>query len=327
MATPIQKSGLGAKVVHAPIVSKLPAQQKPATAPPPRTVTTPGNMALTLPTQATASCGGIGDTSFLIYGKKRIGKSSLAAQFPGAIVFAFESASNRVKAHRVMCETWDKFLGYIQLIKKTPNHPYKIAVLDTGFEAYSRCKEYLCRKNGIEFTSDAKDHGGIWDKISAEFRRAHIELQSLGLQLIVVCHEQLVEQETRAGQKFDMVAPKLSKQADDYYRACIENVVYYHHRDRQHWLTLRGSDYVFAGVVGDEDAPAFMTPDGEKIYAVYAGESPREAFENLLAAFNCEQEATFADETEKFEEIEMTNSMRKKVTKQNKQNQAKVAGH
>jgi hypothetical protein len=306
------------------IMNKKPAAPAPAkpipreTAPravAPRTIATPGNglNALTLPKEPTSTTGGIETTSWLIYGKKRIGKSSLAAQFPGALVFAFEAASNRVKAMRVVCDSWDKFLGYIALIKKTPNHGYKVAVIDTGFEAYGRCKEYVCRKNGVEYTSDAKDHGGIWDKVSTEFRKAQIELQSLGLQLVVVCHEQLVEQETRAGQKFDMVAPKLSKQADDYYRAAIENVIYYHHRDRQHWITLRGSDYVFAGVVGDEDDPVFMTPEGEKVYAVYAGTSPQEAFTNLQLAFSCEQNETNSDETLKYEESEMVKSMRKKA--------------
>lgn len=250
--------------------------------------------------------GGMETTSWMLYGVKRIGKSSLAAKFPGSIVFKFEIASQRVKAVACNCPSWEYFLRYLELLKEEKRQSgdqwlRKIAVIDTPFEAYARCKEYVCRQNGISYTSDARDHGGIWDKISSEFRRIHMELQSLGLGLVVVCHDQLTECSTRSGQRFDMVVPKLSKQADDLYRAIIENVIYYHYRDRQRWMTLRGSDFVFAGVIGDEDDEVFITPDGRKIHAVYAGETATEAFTNLEAAFNCEQEYSYSDESEQFE--------------------------
>lgn len=265
--------------------------------------------------------GGMETTSWMLYGVKRIGKSSLAAKFPGSIIFKFEIASQRVRSVSCNCPTWLHFLKYIELLKveKTQQRgswQRQIVVIDTPFEAYARCKEYICKQNGILYTSDARDHGGIWDKISSEFRRAHMELQALGLGLIVVCHDQVNECSTRSGQKFDMVVPKLSKQADDLYRAIIENVIYYHYRDRQRWMTLRGSDFVFAGVIGDEEDPVFMTPNGKKIYAIYAGETAGEAFTNLELAFNCQQEFTYADESEQFEaeakQLSITEKIRNK---------------
>lgn len=266
--------------------------------------------------------GGMETTSWMLYGVKRIGKSSLSAKFPGSIIFKFEIASQRVKAVACNCPAWEYFLKYLQLLKDEKRQaggdwPRKIAVIDTPFEAYARCKEYVCRQNGITYTSDAKDHGGIWDKVSSEFRRAHMELQALGLGLVVVCHDQMTECSTRSGQRFDMVVPKLSKQADDLYRAIIENVIYYHYRDRQRWMTLRGSDFIFAGVIGDEDDEVFMTPDGKKIHAVYAGETATEAFNNLEAAFNCEQEFTYTDESEQFEQ----EAQQLAITKKNREMQ------
>jgi hypothetical protein len=280
---------------------------------------------LTLPQVASRVMGGLMElSSWMFYGMKRIGKSSLAAMFPGAIVFKFEIASQRVKSINCDCPSWDHFLRYTDLLraeKMTMGDKWsrRVAVIDTPFEAYSRCKAYVCKKNGITYTSDDRSYGGIWDKISDEFRRAHMDLQALGLGLIVVCHDETKECNTRSGQKFDMVIPKLSKQADDLYRAIIENVIYYHYRDRQRWLTLRGSDFIFGGVIGDEDDPVFMTPDGQKVHAVYAGETAAQAFANLSEAYMCRQIETYSDETAQFEEEAMTASIREKAAQAAKQ--------
>jgi hypothetical protein len=275
---------------------------------------------LALPMGESSVSGGMQTSSWLLYGVKRIGKSSLAARFPGAIVFKFEIASQRVKSVNVDCPSWGHFLRYIELLRtEKAQHgdawKREVAVIDTPFEAYARCKEYVCKKNGITYTSDDKAYGGIWDKISAEFRRAHMELTALGLGLIIVCHDEVRECSTRAGQKFDMVIPKLSKQADDLYRAIIENVIYYHYRDKQRWMTIRGSDYIFAGVTGDADDPVFLTPSGAPIYAVYAGETSQQAFTNLKTAYECRQEETYAEETEQYAEQAVVDAIRAKATK------------
>lgn len=273
---------------------------------------------LFLPNEATSVIGGMETSSWLIYGVKRIGKSSLAAKFPGSITFKFEIASQRVRSINVNCPSWGHFLRYIELLRTEKmqhgaNWQRKVAVIDTPYEAYARCKEYVCKKNGITYTSDDKAYGGIWDKISAEYRRAHMELTALGLGLVIVCHDNVRECSTRAGQKFDMVIPKLSTQADDLYRAITENVIYYHYRDKQRWMTIRGSDYIFAGVAGDLDDPVFLTPSGLKVYAVYAGETADEAFNNLKAAYECKQEETYAEESELFAQEALVAAIKEKA--------------
>lgn len=253
--------------------------------------------------------------SWMIYGRKRIGKTSLASKFPNSVIFSFETASQRVHALQCICPTWEKYLEYLQLYEKkklSGGSIPKIAIIDTGFEAYLRCEEYVCKINNVDHTSDnPKIH--IWERIRKVFRAGHLALIELGMSYIIICHDQEIEQTTRSGQKFDAVAPKLGKAADDYYRATIENVIYYHYRERERWLTLRGSDYIMAGVIGDEDSPAFMTPDHDPIYAVPAGKSAKEAFNNLEKAFNCEQSKSYEDETELYEESEVKKSIIKKA--------------
>jgi hypothetical protein len=253
--------------------------------------------------------------SWMIYGRKRIGKTSLASRFPNSVIFSFENASQRISALQCICPSWERYLDYLKLYDKEKSSGKsipKIAIIDTGFEAYLRCEEYVCKINNVDHTSDdGKLH--IWERIRKVFREGHLRLVELGMSLIVICHDQEIEQTTRSGQKFNAVIPKLGKIADDYYRAVIENVVYYHYRDKARWMTLRGSDYIMAGVIGDEDAPFFMTSDNNPIYAVPASKSAKEAFNNLEKAFNCEQLKSYEDETELYEESEVKKSIIKKA--------------
>ena len=267
--------------------------------------------ALSLPDYMTGETLSMSDDVWLIYGPKRIGKTSLAAQFPGAILMAFEPASRSVFAFRSDCPTWETFLSYVKLLCK-PGHKYKSVIIDTGLEAYQMCVEYTCKKFNFDHPGGQNDYGASWDKVKKEFRRPFIELSAAGLNLIIICHDRLKENETRAGQKFDSVIPAISTQADEFFRAIVGNLVYYHMRGKERFIQVRGTDYISAGVGGENH---FFTPAGEQIYAVPAGRSYKEAFNNLSAAFNNEQEVTFSDETMKYDEEMIQAGIRKHLKK------------
>lgn len=264
-----------------------------------------------LPTAMSGDTSNVNEDIWLIYGPKRIGKTSLASQFPGSILLAFEPASRSVMAFRRDCPSWDKFLAVVALLKKK-NHKFKIAVIDTGLEAYSMCMEYTCKKYGFEHPGGQNDYGASWDKVKKEFRKPFLELQASGLNIIIICHERLKENETRAGQKFDSVIPAIPGQVDEFFRAIVGNLVYYHMRGKERFIQIRGTDYISAGVGGENH---FLTPSGEQVYAIPAGRSYREAYENLLYCFDNKQEETFSDETMKYDEEKIADSIRKHLKK------------
>jgi hypothetical protein len=144
----------------------------------------------------------------------------------------------------------------------------------------------------------------------------------MGMGIIVVCHEKLKESETVGGQKFDQIIPDLTGQADTYYRAAIDNVVYMHKRGRQRFLVIRGSDYCMAGI-GFSPSEHFGTPDGAEISAIPMGNNPQEAFENFKSAYHNEQCEPFEDETKRFEDEEIAKSIRKHLKKAQKATQRK----
>ncbi len=263
-----------------------------------------------LPTKMSGEVLDMSGDTWMIYGPKKIGKTSLAVQFPGALLCAFEPASRSIKAYRVDCNEWPTFLDTVDALVRG-DHQYKSVIIDTALEAYQICLEYASLKNGFEHPGGRDDYGASWNKVKNEFRKPFRELQAAGLNVIVVAHQKLKENETRAGQKFDSVCPALSSQADEFFKAMIGNQVYYHIRGAERFIQIRGTDYIDAGVGIDD---SFLTPSGELVFAVPAGRSAGEAYDALERCFRNLQEQTFESETEKFDQEQIKKSIRKKLT-------------
>ena len=281
----------------------------------------PSFPAISLPTEKHIPVCDMNKSTWLIYGKKKIGKTSLAAQFPGGLVFSFEPGTEELSVYKVDIPGgtktnpgWKNFIAYIDLLEKT-KHNFKTAIIDTGFEAYNRCLEFVCWKEGWEYPSEGKDRGVGWKKVSDEFRRQMLRLQQMNMGFVTICHDKMIECETRAGQKFDMVVPKLSGQADDFFRATIANLAYYHFRDRERFLTIRGSDYIMAGVASES---RFKNAQGEDIYAIPMGINSKVAYTNIVRAFDNKQNCTFENETMRFAEEEAARSIRIKLATKKK---------
>lgn len=271
-----------------------------------KTITT---LDLSLPTEKSVPEVDIAVYTNLIFGKKKIGKTTLTSHFPEAFHFMFEPGSKALSIYDRMVPTWEHFLGYIALLEEG-NHKFKNAIIDTGAIAYDRCLEFICKKDGINHPSDKKDYGATWKKVSQEFERAHFRIISSGLGLIVIAHEKTEEIETRSGDKFDQIVPALSKQADEYYAGTIDNIFYYHFVGGQRFLTIRGDEFIVAGTRCEKN---FLNQDGEQIYKIPMGTSSEEAYNNLVAAFNNKQVKTYKPLTErKEEETKVTVKLKKR---------------
>ena len=277
---------------------------------------------LVLPTEKRQPISNLELSRWLIFGKKKIGKTDLASQFPGALIVAFEPGTEELDVFDIPIPPqgclpgttttvpgWKFFTNYIDLLEKT-KHQYRMIVIDTGFVAYNRCLEYICFENGWEYPSDDKQFGSGWFKVAKEFSTQLTRIEQLQIGVIVICHDKLLEQQTSSGSKFDIVVPKLSSQADDFFRATIQNVGYYHYRGHERYLTIRGSDYIMAGI---GSKTRFRTPEGLPIYSIPMGNSAEEGYQNFLAAFNNEQLTTFENETTRFADEMHAQSIRHKA--------------
>jgi len=274
----------------------------------------------TLPTSAVEPSSNLGDYSWLIYGQKKIGKTTLASLFPDAIFFMFEPGAKALRVYRVDCNEWEDAIGYIKLLeglKEQGKLGFKTIVLDTGFEMHAKCATFTCKRLGIEYPRE-DNFGKDWAAIKTEFREFHARVFALGIGVVILCHETVKEQQTFTGNKYDQVIPLLAKAADDYYRAVIDNVVWYHYRGKDRFLQIRGTDHAMAGMALQADK-FFQTPEGDQVYSIPIPSEPMIGMQAIVSAFKNEQTQTFKEETEKLSDQAVKSSVNTKLIKAQKQ--------
>lgn len=251
-------------------------------------------MNLILPVMKSVRATTFEEYTTLIHGEKKIGKSTLASYFKNSLMMFFEPGSKALEVFSVAIPDWEYFTGYISLLEKR-EHNYKNVVIDTGDICYKRCFEYVCYQRHVKHPSDANDYGATWKFIEQEFERAHSRLMNMGMGLIVIAHSQEKEFKDRNGEKFERIVPVLSKQADEYYAGVLDNIFYYDYQEKKRFLTIRGDSGVVAGTRCEKN---FLTPSGERIEYIPMGKSAKEAYQNLVKAFNNEQVKTYKEEEE-----------------------------
>lgn len=131
----------------------------------------------------------------LIYGRAKIGKSTLCSKFDQALFLATEPGLNHLEVYKVNINSWAKFLEACKEIAKNGNK-FKTVVVDTIDNLVTYCSEYVCNENGIHHPSELP-HGKGWSMITKELNRALIKLASLPYGIIFVSHCDLIEVETK----------------------------------------------------------------------------------------------------------------------------------
>lgn len=227
------------------------------------------------------------DLTYLIYGERKIGKTSFLSHFPDTYFFMFEPGAKSLKIAQNNVPSWDDFLSLIDQLEE--HDDIATTVIDTGALAYERCFEHICEKMGIEHPQDIS-YGKAWSAIKQEFNRAHTKLLSMGKGFVVTAHSTVVERETRSGTTFSQTVPDYPSAADKLYTGIIDTIGFYHYHGSERFLQIRGDDYVLAGTRCEDN---FLTPDGEQVYRVPMGNSSKEAFDNFVRAFNNKQTETF----------------------------------
>lgn len=243
---------------------------------------------VTLPTKRSKPSRLIGDYTWLIYGEKKIGKTSLVSHFPNCFHLMFEPGGRALSIFQRAIPDWEYFQEYVKLLEKG-DHDFRTVCVDTGQMSYDLAFEYACRVYGFQYPSES-DYGKDWNKVKRTFQDPHRLLLSLGLGYVVIAHIVEKKIEPRNGPKFDAICPDLSGRAEKFYTGIIDNIAYYHYRGNKRFLQIRGDDYVQAGTRCEEN---FLTPKGEPVCMIPMGNSSKEAYQNLMKAFNNKQSETY----------------------------------
>lgn len=243
-----------------------------------------------LPTELSKLSNDLADYSLLVHGDKKIGKTSLLAQEPGAYFLEWDPEQRALAILQTQIPDWRHFLAYLSELEKglaAGTLPYRTIVVDGVDIMYHAAFDYMCRKMGIEHPHDENDFGKSWGNIRTEFERGVRRLLNLpGVSARFVSHSHWKEIKTRGGGDTEKLVPILTKQAEEVLVGLVDIWAAYTYDGRERVLVIKGDEQIGAGHRVDH---RFRTPDDELVYEIPMGGSAEEAYANLLRAWNNEQ--------------------------------------
>lgn len=238
-----------------------------------------GATPLSLPTKKSVPMAHLDDYIQLYYGREKIGKTSLAAQFPDAVFLMFEPGGRALEIYQVDVHSWIDFKNYIKLLKE--DSKFRTIVIDTIDLCYRMCLEYVQKhKLGGNHPAD-EGYGKGWDKLKAEFSQTISDICKLGKGVIMLSHETEREIKLWKGGSYDLIAPTMSGVARDIIEPMVDIFGYYYYGDdEQRYIKIEG-DSESVGGTRLKEAGFFKGID-----RIPMGNSAKEGYKNLCDAFS-----------------------------------------
>ncbi len=128
-----------------------------------------------LPTKANVPPNRFSDYSMLIYGRKKIGKTTLCAELPNPFFISTEPGTKalRVRSSNVSNLSEIESLVSQLEVKFAAGERYcETIIIDTIDLVYDFAWEAVCKKKMIGHPSEEKDFGATWKEIRDGFRHA-----------------------------------------------------------------------------------------------------------------------------------------------------------
>lgn len=246
-----------------------------------------GSDDILLPTKYKEVSNDFGSFSMLLYGEKKIGKTSLCSQFPDATFLMFEPGDKALSIRSVHVPSWKaakNLLDQLEDDSRSDDPVHKTVIMDVADKAYDQCFKYMCQKMGIMHPQDENDYGKSWGEIKKEWERFLVRLLSLGKGVIFISHAKFNQITKRDNSKIDVLGPTVGGQALGVLEGLVDTIAYYGYNEDTRTLVIRGNEYIDAGTRIDE---MFLTrKTKEQVRAIDMGSSKEEAYNNLLRAFS-----------------------------------------
>lgn len=236
--------------------------------------------ALRLPDEKSSPSKELFDYSILIYGKKKIGKTSMMSQPEGVLGLMCEPGAKAQEMYQVSCRNWSELRHYTRLFIKDAR--YRIGLVDTADYAYAYCMAHVCSQLCINHPSE-EDYGKGWNAVRTEFNSWVSELLHSGKGVVFISHSKDDEFKTRKSETYHKVGSSMPGQAKDILEGLIDIWANYDYDGTDRVLIIGGSDEVDAG---HRCEGHFKNAEGGPITRIPMGRSPKESFENFVAAFN-----------------------------------------
>ena len=188
-----------------------------------------------------------------IYSLPKVGKTSLACQFPKNLLLAFEKGYNAIGgAKPVDIMKWSDFkLVLRQLERPEARQMYDTVTIDTVGLAWDMCEQFVCAQNGVQKIADIP-WGGGYSACKKEFESCLRKITQLGFGLVVIAHVEKRIEQRADDTEVEILGPAIPKRAYEIVNQLVDiigyiDVTWDEEGNSQRWLYTRKTPTVMAG--------------------------------------------------------------------------------
>ena len=188
-----------------------------------------------------------------IYSLPKVGKTSLACQFPNNLLLGFEHGWNAIAGAKAVDITkWSDFkLVLRQLEKPEARTMYDTVTLDTVGIAWQMCEDYICAQNGVQKIGDIP-WGGGYTACKKEFEGALRKITQLGYGIVIIAHVEKRLEKRADDSEVEILGPAIPKRAYDIVNQLVDiigyiDVTWDEEGNSERWLYTRKTPTIMAG--------------------------------------------------------------------------------
>lgn len=188
-----------------------------------------------------------------IYSLPKVGKTSLACQFPKNLLLGFEHGWNAISgAMAVDIKKWtDLKLVLRQLEKPEAQEKYNTITIDTVGIAWDLCEQYICAQNGVQSISEIP-WGGGYSAAKKEFENCLRKITQLGYGLVIIAHVDKRIEKRADDSEVEILGPAIPKRAYDVVNQLVDiigyiDITWNEDGTSERWLYTRKTPTVMAG--------------------------------------------------------------------------------
>ena len=188
-----------------------------------------------------------------IYSLPKVGKTSMACQFPKNLLLGFEHGWNAIGGVKAIDVTkWADFkLILRQLEKPEAKAMYDTITIDTIGIAWDACEQYICAQNGVQKISDIP-WGGGYSACKKEFESCLRKITQLGYGLVIIAHVERRIEKRADDSEVEILGPAIPKRAYEIVNQLVDIIGYIdvswdEEGNTERWLYTRKTPTVMAG--------------------------------------------------------------------------------
>ena len=188
-----------------------------------------------------------------IYSLPKVGKTSMACQFPKNLLCAFEKGYNAIAGIKPVDITkWSDFkLVLRQLEKPEARQMYDTVTLDTIGIAWEMCEQFICAQNGVQKIADIP-WGGGYSACKKEFEACLRKITQLGFGLVIIAHVDKRIEKRADDDEVEILGPAIPKRAYEIVNQLVDiigyiDVTWDEEGNSERWLYTRKTPTVMAG--------------------------------------------------------------------------------